>query len=72
MPFQVVRVIKDAHSDGVWGVAWAHKANRIVTCGVDNAVRIWTLANDTLVLAHTLHGHSLGVVCVSVFSVSKA
>ncbi|KAJ3126536.1 WD repeat-containing protein 61 [Nowakowskiella sp. JEL0407] len=67
MVYQTYKVIKDAHEDGIWSVAWTKRTNKIITGSVDDTVKIWYRRNgDSLALQHTLEGHQLGVVSVDV------
>jgi WD40 repeat protein len=60
MPFSVQKVIKDAHSDGIWSCSYT-KRNRLITGSVDDTIKIWNLENET---SSILTGHQLGIVSV--------
>ncbi|KNC81868.1 hypothetical protein SARC_05828 [Sphaeroforma arctica JP610] len=57
--------VEKAHDDGIWSVSWSGgRANRIVTGGIDQFVRVWN--GDTLERVLEIEGHELGINCVSV------
>ena len=60
-------VLPEAHEDGIWSVAWSPKG-QIVTGACDEMVKTFTMPEQELVPLHTLKGHDLGVVSVSVAS----
>lgn len=44
------------------------KSSYIITGSIDDKVKVWEYDKDTLKLAHTLKGHSLGIMSVAVNS----
>jgi WD repeat-containing protein 61 len=56
----------DASHDSVKSDAEPEFQDFVVTGGVDDIVKVWDLKDDSLVLRHSLQGHSLGVVSVDV------
>ncbi|KAH6587107.1 hypothetical protein BASA61_006408 [Batrachochytrium salamandrivorans] len=64
MPFQVVKVVNDAHDDGIWSVACSRRGSKFVTGSVDDTVKIWN--TESMTLMHTLEGHQLGVNSVDI------
>ncbi|PSC74984.1 WD repeat-containing 61 [Micractinium conductrix] len=56
-----------AHDDSVWGCAWSPAGvSTLVTGSVDESVKLWSEAGDSLEQKHHLVGLSLGVVGVDV------
>ena len=43
-----------AHEDSVWAAAWAPGSNTLVTGSVDESVKLWQEAGDTLEQRHHL------------------
>lgn len=48
------------------------KEDFIVTGGLDDCVKIWNVNDNKMSLAHSLEGHSLGIVSVDVSSSGKS
>lgn len=55
-----------AHDDGVWAAAWVPGSNKLLTGSVDESVKSWEEAPDSLKMAHHYTGHTLGVVSLAV------
>ncbi|PRW33530.1 WD repeat-containing 61 [Chlorella sorokiniana] len=66
MRLSLLQKQENAHDDSVWACAWAPGSNTLVTGSVDESVKLWQEAGDTLEQRHHLVGLSLGVVGVSV------
>lgn len=69
MPGQYQTLLEQkAHTDSAWSVAWSKNDNNdyIVTGSVDDTVKSWALAGDTVEERHKFEGHRLGVVSVAV------
>ena len=45
---------EQAHEDSVWAVAWSPASNTLVTGSVDESVKLWQEAEDTLEQRHHL------------------
>jgi len=61
---------EDAHSDGIWAVAWSEVDDTIISASVDDLVKMWNCdlqADGTGTLSHKcdLKGHQLGVISLS-------
>ncbi|XP_034833406.1 superkiller complex protein 8-like isoform X2 [Maniola hyperantus] len=66
---------ENAHEDPIYCCVWTRIANKedpkksqeyIVTGGLDNLVKVWSLENNRLELLHTLEGHCMAVVSIAV------
>eukprot|EP00731_Ephydatia_muelleri_P017373 Em0010g471a len=69
--YSVAQRKDQAHSDGVWGLAWSKSQPQdrelILTASVDGTVKVWNWDDKNSSLSHrwTLEGHQLGVVSVT-------
>lgn len=71
MRLSLLQQQENAHEDSVWAAAWAPDGSTLVTGSVDESVKLWQEAGDTLEQRHHLVGLSLGVVGVGVDSSGK-
>lgn len=71
MRLSLLQKLENAHEDSVWTAAWAPDGDTLVTGSVDESVKLWNEAGDTLEQKHQLVGLSLGVVGVDVDSSGK-
>ncbi|KAL0491830.1 WD repeat-containing protein [Acrasis kona] len=58
--YRVQSVKEEAHSDGVWSVAWSKGS--LITGSVDASIKIWK--GEALENSQTFDGHRLGVISV--------
>ncbi|KAF7723217.1 WD repeat-containing protein 61 [Apophysomyces ossiformis] len=59
----------NAHSDGIWDVAWSKNTNYVATGSSDATVKLWDGSSGEL--KHELTGHALGVISVDASSDGK-
>ncbi|KAL4419861.1 hypothetical protein ABPG75_006959 [Micractinium tetrahymenae] len=71
MRLSLLQKHENAHEDSVWTAAWGPDGGTLVTGSVDESVKLWNEAGDTLEQKHQLVGLSLGVVGVDVDASGK-
>jgi len=56
----------EAHSEGVWALAWAPDGASLLTGSVDETCKQWTLSEDGPKTQHTFTGQTLGVISLDI------
>lgn len=56
MRLSLLQKHENAHEDSVWTAAWAPDGSTLVTGSVDESVKLWNEAGDTLEQKHQLVG----------------
>lgn len=56
MRLSLLQKLENAHEDSVWTAAWAPDGDTLVTGSVDESVKLWNEAGDTLEQKHQLVG----------------
>jgi coatomer protein complex subunit alpha (xenin) len=55
----------EEHPDGANFVAWNQLGNKLVSCGEDKTIKIFSMLGDEATLMRTLNAHSGSVTCVN-------